>query len=113
MQLFYRSPRGLLLTSEGETFLLPRSTRTERIAHIPDYIAALRGSIQGHVTVGRPAARPNIALPAAIARVAAQYPGVRIVTERAPMKRSSPACVQATSISSSARCARTMRQAAS
>ena len=52
MQLFYRSPRGLLLTSEGETFLLHVRRALNELRHIPDDIAALRGSIQGYVTVG-------------------------------------------------------------
>jgi LysR family transcriptional regulator of gallate degradation len=81
MQLFYRSPRGLLLTSEGETFLLHVRRALNELRHIPDDIAALRGSIQGHVTVGALPLGRTLLLPEAIARVAAQYPGVRIVTD--------------------------------
>jgi LysR family transcriptional regulator of gallate degradation len=51
------------------------------LRHIPDDIAALHGSIQGYVTVGAlPLGRTRI-LPEAIARVAAKYPGVRVVTD--------------------------------
>jgi LysR family transcriptional regulator of gallate degradation len=81
MQLFYRSPRGLLLTSEGETFLLHVRRALNELRHIPDDIAALRGSIQGYVTVGALPLGRTLLLPEAIARVAAQYPGVRIVTD--------------------------------
>ena len=81
MQLFYRSPRGLLLTSEGETFVLHVRRALNELRHIPDDIAALHGSIQGYVTVGAlPLGRTRI-LPEAIARVAAKYPGVRVVTD--------------------------------
>ncbi|SAL34804.1 LysR family transcriptional regulator [Caballeronia humi] len=81
MQLFYRSPRGLLLTSEGETVVLHVRRALNELRHIPDDIAALHGSIQGYVTVGAlPLGRTRI-LPEAIARVAAKYPGVRVVTD--------------------------------
>ena len=81
MQLFYRSPRGLLLTSEGETFLLHVRRALNELRHIPDDIAALHGSIQGYVTVGALPLGPHWILPEAIARVAAKYPGVRVVTD--------------------------------
>ncbi|SAL30552.1 LysR family transcriptional regulator [Caballeronia arvi] len=81
MQLFYRSPRGLLLTSEGETFVLHVRRALNELRHIPDDLAALRGTIQGYVTVGSLPLGRTLILPGAIARVAAQYPGVRIVTD--------------------------------
>ncbi|BAO91754.1 LysR family transcriptional regulator [Caballeronia cordobensis] len=81
MPLFYRSPRGLLLTSEGETFLLHVRRALNELRHIPDDLAALRGTIQGYVTVGSLPLGRTLILPGAIARVAAQYPGVRIVTD--------------------------------
>jgi LysR family transcriptional regulator, regulator for genes of the gallate degradation pathway len=81
MPLFYRSPRGLLLTSEGETLLLHVRRALNELRHIPDDIAALRGSIQGYVTVGALPLGRTLILPEAIARVAAQHPGVRIVTD--------------------------------
>ncbi|MDR5837206.1 LysR family transcriptional regulator [Caballeronia sp. LZ034LL] len=81
MQLFYRSPRGLLLTSEGETFVLHVRRALNELRHIPDDLAALRGTIQGVVTVGALPLGRTLILPGAIARVAAQYPGVRIVTD--------------------------------
>lgn len=81
MQLFHRSPRGLLLTSEGETFVLHVRRALNELRHIPDDLAALRGTIQGYVTVGALPLGRTLILPRAIARVAAQYPGVRIATD--------------------------------
>ncbi|WP_175945364.1 LysR family transcriptional regulator [Caballeronia sp. BCC1704] len=81
MQLFYRSPRGLLLTSEGETFVLHVRRALNELRHIPDDIAALRGTIQGYVTVGALPLGRTLILPGAIARVASHYPGVRIATD--------------------------------
>jgi LysR family transcriptional regulator, regulator for genes of the gallate degradation pathway len=81
MPLFHRSPRGLLLTSEGETFLLHVRRALNELRHIPDDLAALRGTIQGDVTVGALPLGRTLILPNAIARVAAQYPGVRIATD--------------------------------
>jgi len=81
MQLFYRSPRGLLLTTEGETFVLHVRRALNELRHIPDDIAALRGTIQGYVTVGALPLGRTLILPGAIARVTAQYPGVRIATD--------------------------------
>jgi LysR family transcriptional regulator, regulator for genes of the gallate degradation pathway len=81
MPLFHRSPRGLLLTSEGETFLLHVRRALNELRHIPDDLAALHGTIQGDVTVGALPLGRTLILPGAIARVAAQYPGVRIATD--------------------------------
>ncbi|MDR5740633.1 MULTISPECIES: LysR family transcriptional regulator [unclassified Caballeronia] len=81
MPLFHRSPRGLLLTSEGETFVLHVRRALNELRHIPDDLAALRGTIQGYVTVGALPLGRTLILPGAIARVAAQYPGVRIATD--------------------------------
>ncbi|WP_277182842.1 LysR family transcriptional regulator [Caballeronia sp. BR00000012568055] len=81
MPLFHRSPRGLLLTSEGETFLLHVRRALNELRHIPDDLAALRGTIQGDVTVGALPLGRTLILPGAIARAAAQYPGVRIATD--------------------------------
>jgi LysR family transcriptional regulator of gallate degradation len=79
--LFHRSPRGLLLTSEGETFLLHVRRALNELRHISDDVAALRGHIQGNVTVGALPLGRTVILPEAIARVIARYPGVRVVTD--------------------------------
>ncbi|WP_028217387.1 LysR family transcriptional regulator [Paraburkholderia oxyphila] len=81
MPLFTRNPRGLLLTSDGETFLLHVRRALNELRHISDDVAALKGSIQGVVTVGALPLGRTLILPEAIARVVGQYPGVRVVTD--------------------------------
>lgn len=79
--LFHRGPRGVLLTTEGETFLLHVRRALNELRHIPDDIAALHGNIQGAVTVGALPLGRTLILPAAIARLSARHPGVRVVTD--------------------------------
>ncbi|SDC45858.1 LysR family transcriptional regulator [Paraburkholderia lycopersici] len=79
--LFHRGPRGVLLTAEGETFVLHVRRALNELRHVPDDIAALRGNIQGAVTVGALPLGRTLILPAAIARLCAQHPGVRVVTD--------------------------------
>jgi LysR family transcriptional regulator, regulator for genes of the gallate degradation pathway len=79
--LFHRSPRGVQLTAEGETFLLHVRRALNELRHVPDDIAALHGNIQGSVTVGALPLGRTLILPAAIARMSAQHPGVRVVTD--------------------------------
>ncbi|TAL98027.1 MAG: LysR family transcriptional regulator [Paraburkholderia sp.] len=81
VSLFHRSPRGILLTVEGETFLLHVRRALNELRHIPDDIAALHGKIQGAVTVGALPLGRTLILPKAIARMSAQHPGVRVVTD--------------------------------
>ncbi|PMS38563.1 LysR family transcriptional regulator [Trinickia symbiotica] len=81
MPLFHRNPRGLLLTSEGETFLLHVRRALNELRHLSDDVAALRGHIQGSVTVGALPLGRTVILPEAIARVIERYPGVRVVTD--------------------------------
>jgi LysR family transcriptional regulator, regulator for genes of the gallate degradation pathway len=79
--LFHRSPRGVQLSEEGETFLLHVRRALNELRHVPDDIAALHGNIQGAVTVGALPLGRTLILPAAIARLSAQHPGVRVVTD--------------------------------
>ncbi len=81
LTLFDRNPRGLLLTSDGETFLAHVRSALNELRHVSDDVAALRGSIQGCVTVGALPLGRTLILPEAIARVTARYPGVRVVTD--------------------------------
>ncbi|SIT51521.1 HTH-type transcriptional regulator GalR [Paraburkholderia piptadeniae] len=79
--LFHRHPRGLLLTTDGETFLLHVRRALNELSHVLDDIAALRGSIQGVVTVGALPLGRTLILPEAVARVVTQYPKVRVLTD--------------------------------
>lgn len=79
--LFHRSPRGVQLTPEGETFLLHVRRALNELRHVPDDIAALHGNIRGAVTVGALPLGRTLILPAAIARMSALHPGVRVVTD--------------------------------
>ncbi|MEM5297597.1 LysR family transcriptional regulator [Burkholderia sp. JPY481] len=81
LSLFHRSPRGILLTAEGETFLLHVRRALNELRHIPDDIAALHGKIQGSVTVGALPLGRTLILPKAIARMTSENPGVRVVTD--------------------------------
>ncbi|WP_345816115.1 LysR family transcriptional regulator [Paraburkholderia sp. PREW-6R] len=81
LSLFHRSARGILLTAEGETFLLLVRRALNELRHIPDDIAALHGKIQGAVTVGALPLGRTLILPRAIARMSAEHPRVRVVTD--------------------------------
>ncbi|MGF6721312.1 LysR family transcriptional regulator of gallate degradation [Paraburkholderia sp. GAS41] len=81
LRLFHRSPRGILLTTEGETFLLHVGRALNELRHVPDDIAELHGNIQGAVTVGALPLGRTLILPNAIERLTARHPGVRVVTD--------------------------------
>jgi len=80
LTLFHRSPRGILLTTEGETFVLRVRRALNELKHIPDDIAATHGQIQGTVTVGALPLGRTLILPRAITRTIREHPGVRTVT---------------------------------
>jgi LysR family transcriptional regulator of gallate degradation len=79
--LFHRDARGLQPTSEGELFTLRVRRALNELRHVPDDIAALRGSIRGHVAVGALPLGRTLILPEAMARVSRAYPGVRVATD--------------------------------
>ena len=79
--LFHRSHRGVVPTSEGETFLLHVRRALNELRHIPDDIAALHGNTKGAVTVGALPLGRTLILPIAIGRLSIQHPGVRVVTD--------------------------------
>jgi LysR family transcriptional regulator of gallate degradation len=82
--LFHRSPRGIMLTTEGETFLLHVRRALNELRHVRDDIAALHGNIQGAVTVGALPLGRTLILPLAIAELSERNPGVRVVTDESP-----------------------------
>ncbi len=79
--LFYRNVRGVQPTPEGETFVLHIRRALNELRHVPDDVAALHGSVQGHVAVGALPLGRTLILPEAIARVSSAFPGVRVATD--------------------------------
>ncbi|WP_213302285.1 LysR family transcriptional regulator [Paraburkholderia sacchari] len=79
--LFHRHPRGLLLTNDGETFLLHVRRALNELRHVADDVAALHGSIRGVVTVGALPLGRTLILPEAVARVVTRFPKVRVITD--------------------------------
>ncbi|MGQ7937218.1 LysR family transcriptional regulator [Paraburkholderia sp. D1E] len=79
--LFHRTARGVQLTREGEIFALHVRRALNELRHIPDDIAAVRGSIRGHAAVGALPLSRTLILPEAVACVRRAYPGVRITTD--------------------------------
>ncbi|RBL67443.1 LysR family transcriptional regulator, partial [Pseudomonas sp. MWU13-2625] len=79
--LFHRHPRGLLLTTDGEAFLLHVRRALNELRHVADDVAALHGSIQGAVTVGALPLGRTLMLPEAVARVVTRFPKVRVITD--------------------------------
>lgn len=79
--LFHRTARGVQLTGEGEGFALHVRRALNELRHLPEDIAAVRGSIRGSVTVGALPFARTLILPEAVARVRHDYPGVRVVTD--------------------------------
>ncbi|CAB3783649.1 HTH-type transcriptional regulator HdfR [Paraburkholderia caffeinitolerans] len=79
--LFHRHPRGLLLTTDGETFLLHVRRALNELRHVADDVAALHGSVQGVVTVGALPLGRTLILPEAVARVVTRFPKVRVITD--------------------------------
>ena len=81
LRLFHRSARGILLTPEGEGFLLRTRRAMNELRHVRDDVAAFQGTIRGVVAVGAlPLGRTRI-LPDAISRVTTQHPLVRVITD--------------------------------
>jgi LysR family transcriptional regulator of gallate degradation len=81
LRLFLRGPKGIVLTDEGDTFLLRVRRALNELRHIPDDIAALHGDVQGVVTIGALPLGRTLILPLAIARVTTRHRQVRILTD--------------------------------
>nr|WP_249680181.1 LysR family transcriptional regulator [Pseudomonas sp. PIA16] len=82
--LFERSSRGLQPTRAAGEILAPIRRALNELRHIDADIAALRGTLQGVVTVGAlPLGRSSI-LPRAIIALTTEHPGVRVATNESP-----------------------------
>ncbi|MFA7680506.1 MAG: LysR family transcriptional regulator [Pigmentiphaga sp.] len=82
--LFYRSARGLIPTESAEKWMLAFKRVLAELRAIRADVGALKGVLEGEVTVGcLPMARSNI-LPVAITKLLAQHPALRIKTLESP-----------------------------
>ncbi|MEX5683312.1 LysR family transcriptional regulator [Pseudomonas silesiensis] len=82
--LFERTARGLRPTRASQEILYPIRRALNELRHIDADIAALKGSLQGTVTVGAlPLGRTRI-LPEAIVQLISNHPGVRVATNESP-----------------------------
>jgi LysR family transcriptional regulator of gallate degradation len=78
--LFTRTPKGMLLTEEGELLFFRTKRALAELRHVNAEIAALSGTMKGRVTVGvMPLGQMHI-LPRAIAKVIAAHPQLKIST---------------------------------
>jgi LysR family transcriptional regulator of gallate degradation len=84
--LFERSPLGFMPTRQAMLMELNCRRALNELRLIPAEIAALRGSMEGVVTIGSiPLGRPLI-LPDAIAEVATRHARVHVVTRESPFE---------------------------
>lgn len=82
--LFERTPRGLQPTQASHDILFPIRRALNELRHIRADLSAMRGALRGVVHVGAlPLGRARI-LPEAIARLTAEHPGVRVITNESP-----------------------------
>lgn len=81
IRLFHRHARGVVLSSEGETFVLHVRRALNELRHVQDDLAAARGVIQGSVAIGALPLGRALILPSAIARLSVACPQVRVATD--------------------------------
>lgn len=82
--LFERTPRGMIPTVAGERWIMRFNRVQAELRTIHADIAALKGVIEGTVTVGALPLIRSIVLPAAIANVSSRHPRLRIRTLESP-----------------------------
>lgn len=80
MKLFHRTPKGMMPTPAGHEVAPCISRALNEIRHIPEDIAAHKGSLTGAVRVGAlPLSRARI-LPQATIKLISRYPDIKVVT---------------------------------
>ena len=85
-RLFERTSRGLQPTLVAEDILVPIKRALNELRHMDDDLAAMRGTLQGLVTVGAlPLCRTRI-LPQAIVQLVEAHPQVQIATQESPFE---------------------------
>lgn len=83
-RLFERAPHGMVPTAPGAPWLRRFKRVLAELRHIRADIAALRGNLEGIITVGALPLVRTLLLPRAIANVLARHPRVRIRTLESP-----------------------------
>lgn len=84
VQLFIRSPKGLVATDAGEIVALHFRRCLAELRHVMPDLAAMEGVVRGTVRVGAlPLGRTRI-LPSSIAAAVDRCPGLRVVTVESP-----------------------------
>jgi LysR family transcriptional regulator of gallate degradation len=82
--LFQRTPRGMVPTPAGERWVVRFKRVLAELRNIQADIAALKGAVEGVVTVGTLPLIRTMVLPTAIANVLARHPRLRIRTLESP-----------------------------
>jgi DNA-binding transcriptional LysR family regulator len=78
VQLFYRLPQGIRLTSAGEALLGPAKQTLRNFTEAADAVAAVAGLSHGRLDIAAPPASAVDPLVPMIARLHARAPGVKI-----------------------------------
>jgi LysR family transcriptional regulator, nitrogen assimilation regulatory protein len=78
-QLFDRAAHGVSLTPAGETLVLLAGTITKEVDRAKEEMARLDGKISGRVSIGMITSAAQSTLAASSAKIAAQYPEIRLL----------------------------------
>jgi len=79
--LFERHPRGIAPTASGEVLVRHARAALAEFRHAHEELAALATGIAGEVRIGTPVTSATDLVPAAVARLAAKHPRVRVVVD--------------------------------
>lgn len=86
VSLFDRTPKGMVLTREGETFLIFARDALDRMDAGRDAVRAVRGLQIGSLAIGGGATATTYLLPPLLAKFHEDYPGVRIQIREQPSR---------------------------
>ncbi|MGA7809552.1 LysR family transcriptional regulator [Bradyrhizobium sp.] len=78
-QLFDRAAHGVSLTSAGETLVRLAETITKEVDRAREEMAHVDGVISGRVSIGMITSAAQSTLAASSAKIAARYPGIRLL----------------------------------
>ena len=83
-KLFQRMTQGMIATDAGVRLISRGKRIVAELRHMQSDIAALSGSLQGHIAIGAlPLGRTHL-LPAAIAAALRRFPNIRVTTVESP-----------------------------